>query len=312
MLGPYARLLEHCEPFLIAREDIRADLNADPLGISIEPDHIIDPQQQRFGTLVRMLRLLDQLTFGPFGMEMPPWVFYDCAVMPGAIFGLALPAAELEPWARGAMQVPDGYNGMVPISQFIAIPMLEGWRAGPDRPPTSWNVYTLESINQVSPGFAPAGVLRLTLALGLSVFPIEKLYATVQWRSPKLSSYADLGPLEILTAYTPAHSLPRTTSLRAHIGPRTVEHLLTAPRFHPTAPAANALLDIDDVAALRLLQRDLERGARAWLVGRPSHTGPRVHVPIHRVAPGGDTAPQAEVRTGAGYATSAHDAGANT
>jgi hypothetical protein len=37
-----------------------------------------------------------------------------------------------------------------------------------------------------------------------------------------------------------------------------------------------------------------------------------VHVPIHRVAPGGDTAPQAEVRTGAGYATSAHDAGANT
>ncbi len=282
-LHHYAPILDRCTPFLIAHAGILPDLNRDPAGVAIPDDHIVDPQHMRHGDFLAMLRLLDQLTFGPFGMEMPPWVFYDCAVMPGAVFGLAIRAAELEPWALEAVRVPPGYQGLVPISQFIAIPMLEGFAdAAPDEPPSSWLLYTCESINQVSPGFGPAGALRLTLALGLQVFPIRRLVGTCQWRSEKLSAYADLGPLELLTAYTPGHSLPRTLSYRIDVDETSIAALLTSPRVHPRAPAPNALLDVDDVDALRGLQADLEAGGSAWIVGHPLVDGPRVQVPLHR------------------------------
>jgi hypothetical protein len=228
-----------------------------------------------------MLRLVDQLTFGPFGMDMPSWVFYDCAVMPGAVFGLGIRSSRLEPWAREAMKVPAAYDGLVPISQFIAIPVLSGF-AGHRATPRSWLLYTLESMNQVSPGMAPVGVLRLTLALGLQVFPIEELFGTTQWRSPRLHAYVDLGPLELVTAYTPAHSLPRTLSFRLDLRPEHVTSLLATPHLHPETPAANDSVDVDDIQALVALQRDIEAGDRVSIVGHPVAEGPSVRVPLYR------------------------------
>ena len=158
----YQKALQHCQPFLIAGDTLRGDLNLTPGGLEIPTQNQMHPQHRRHAEFLRMLQLLDRLTFGPFGMEMPSWVFYDCAVMPGAVFGLAMPAATLEPWAREALQVPADYTGLIPVSQFIAIPMLQGFAAG-QQVPNTWLVYTLESLNQVSPGIGPAGLLELTL-----------------------------------------------------------------------------------------------------------------------------------------------------
>ena len=91
----------------------------------------------------------------------------------------------------------------------------------------------------MSPGIAPAGTLKVTLALGLQVFPIKTLYGTTQWRSPKLQVYADLGPLELVTAYTPAHSLPRTLSFRLPLHDLQHNTVLASPRVHPAAPPPN-------------------------------------------------------------------------
>jgi hypothetical protein len=237
------------------------------------------------------MQLVDRLTFGPFGMEMPSWVFYDCAVMPGAVFGLAMRAANLEPWAKGALKVPDGYDGLVPLSQFIAIPVLAGFQpdiaipvpstiAHADAAPESWLLYTLESLNQVSPGIAPAGLLPLTLALGLEVFPIRELYGITQWRSPKLMPYADLGPLELTSAYTPAHSLPRTLSFRVRPTPQSIRNLLTWSPTLPDAPRPTLLLDVDDLGQLIDVQRRIEQGERIHLVGHPTRHGPTVIAPL--------------------------------
>lgn len=281
MLSQYAQILDQLEPFLIAGDGIAQDLDLCPAGIAIAAANIFHPQHRRHAAFLDMLQLVDRLTFGPFGMEMPSWVFYDCAVMPGAVFGLGVRAHRLEEWARAAMKVPDDYEGLVPVSQFIAIPMLAGF-AGHDRPaPGTWLLYTLESLNQVSPGMAPAGTLKLTCALGLRVFPIETLYGISQWRSPKLEEYADLGPLELVTAYTPAHSLPRTLSFRLQLREVHLTSLLVSPRVHPEAPVPNALLDVDDVDALKKLQRELEAGRRVFIVGHPMTHGPHVLVPLH-------------------------------
>lgn len=299
MLYNYASVFERCEPFVIAHRGFVGRLPREVAGVAIPAANVIDPQARKNAEFLGLLRLLDTLCFGPNGMPMPSWVFYDCAVMPGGFFGLGIRARQLEPWCLEAMKVPAGYTGLVPISQLIAIPMLAGFLAqsgassatatasaasalpAPSTPHT-WLSYSLESINQVSPGFAPAGVLKLTLALGLQLFPIHTLYATTQWRSHKLATYVELGPVELVTAYTPAHSLPRTCSFRIDVGAMKLETLLAGPAVHPAAEPPNDWVDPDSEAELRALQRDIEGGSVVHLVGKPQVFGAQIRIPIHR------------------------------
>ncbi|HEX7841134.1 MAG TPA: hypothetical protein VF469_26835 [Kofleriaceae bacterium] len=285
MLYRYARILDHCEPYLIATDLIASELNAAPLGVRVPTENRINPQHRRHAEFLQQLRLMDTLCFGPSSLEMPPWVFYDCAVMPGAVFGLGTRRADLEPWALEAMRVPANYDGLVPLSMFIAIPMLPGHdplSRAPGTPPSTWLVYTLDSMNEVAPGIGPAGLLHLTLALGLRVFPIRTLYATTQWRNPKLAHYVELGPLELATAYTPAHTMPRTLTFRTPIDEERLASLLMRPATHPLAPPANVVVDVDDVANLRQIQRELESGVRYELVGAPEARGTYVQAPMVR------------------------------
>lgn len=282
MLFNYAPILDVCEPFLIAHPGIVDVLNLQPAGIEIPKANVFDPLQQRHAELYKLLRRLDQLTFGPFGMQMPSWVFYDCAVMPGAFFGLGMRAHHLEDWALEALEVPADYKGLVPVSQVIAIPMLGGF-SDAAAVPHSWLMYSAESINQVSPGVAPAGVLKLSLALGLRVFPVQTLFGTTQWRSQKLDTYVDLGPFELVTAYTPAHSLPRTLSFRIDVEPMHLITLLAGPRIHPSAAPPNAFIDPDSPDDLKALQSEIEDGMQVFVVGHPAYYGSQVRVPLHKV-----------------------------
>jgi len=280
VLHSYARILETCEPYLVATRLIADRLGTTPLGVEIPAANRFDPQVVASAAFLSVLRRYDAVTFGPFGMQMPQWVFYDCAVMPGAVFGLGTRASLLEPWAREALGLPPDYDGLVPLSAFIAIPMLEGaTERRDDAPPPSWLVYTLHSINAVSPGIGPEGLLELTFALGLRVFPIKTLYGVSQWRNPRLGVYAGLGPLELMTAYTPAHSLPRTLCFRAPVASVALDSLLVGPS---NAPAPNAFLDVDDVPALRRLQTEIEEGVRYDLVGPPQTRGTYVLAPLFR------------------------------
>ena len=79
----------------------------------IDPELHFDPMKLRSGPFLNILQHLDELTFGAIGMTMPRWVFYDCAEVPGGIFGFARPAAELDEWVLRALNVPADYDGMV-------------------------------------------------------------------------------------------------------------------------------------------------------------------------------------------------------
>ena len=268
MLEQYRRILDTCEPYLVITRRYRSLVSMRPLGIEIAAANVVDPHDVGSAAFLSLVQRMDDLIHQPVGMKMPRWVFYDCAEMPGAIFGFGRRARALPGWVRAAVGVDDGYDGLVPLSNLILIPML---------PPGAFLSYSLCSVNEVCPGGAPASLRLVTKALGLKVFPVRRLFGTTQWCSPTLGIHARFGPLDLLSAYTPAHSLATTLTFRIDVDERRVEQALVG---GPSLSPGTFLLDADDEAAMRRIQVDIEAGARYRVVGQPIAAGALTLVPL--------------------------------
>ena len=282
----YRRLLDSYEPYLIARPGVLTDLDREPLGIPIRDEAVFDPQRVSASVFVNLVKRLDEMAYGPVGLSMPDWVFYDCGVMPGAVFGFARPATELPLWARRVLQVPDGYAGLCPVSLFICIPMVGR---------ESTLVYTLCSVNQVAPGAAHQGLWRTTLAAGSKAFKLRTLVHAIQWRSPQLALFAGLGPLELMTAWTPAHDNPATCTFRVRTDDAARERLLRGDLVG--AEGIHRYLDADDPQAMQELQAEIEDGLRVAVVGPEEIRGAETRVPLGLLDADGDL----EAEDGAGF-----------
>lgn len=269
-LSPYERILSGYQPYLVARPPVLEAIDRAPLGIQIPSTNLFDPQHTDGRTFINLVKKLDALTFGPMGLTMPDWVFYDCAVMPGAVFGFACPVETVDPWVRRVLEVPDDHTGLVPVSVFIAIPMAH-------REATL--VYTLCSVNQAAPGSAPEGLWRLTLAAGTAALGREEIVATVQWRSPRLGLFSGLGPLELLTAWTPAHDNPTTCTFRCTVDEEARGRLLRADIRDVVD--VQRYLDADDQSAMRQLQGEIESGLYVAIGGPAEIRGSETRIPLH-------------------------------
>ena len=270
-------LLTELTPYVVAAPFNRPLLDLAPFGAS--PATVIDPTKLESASFLDLLHRLDGLTFGPEGMPMPKWVFYDCAEIPGAIYGLACPAERLWPVARALFQVPVGYTGLVPLSMNIAIPMQ------------TRGVWFGHNLASAGPALRTAGLqdvdLRglgsLTKGLALRCFGAQTFWGATQWLSKALFIHVKFGPLRLATAWTPAHSERETltygfdvtdASLRASMGDPTV----VLPRMDP-----DFWLDGYDTTAMRDLQDRIEAGERFVIPAAPKHTPGAVHVPIAQV-----------------------------
>ncbi len=277
MLTHYKRALKGCRPYLLATSPVAPLLEYAPLGVDLRTNGLLlDPQKRINEEFLHLLQNLDRLAFGALGLHMPKWVFYDCGVMPSAVFGFCGPADSLEPWVRRTLEVPSNYKGAVPLSIFIAIPTLEDG---------AWFTHTLCSLNQVCIGAAPAGLDVLSLALGVRVLRAKTLYGINQWRSDRVGTLSSFGPLRVLTAYTPAHSMKRAFTWRLELQRFLVEAAVIKPGTSPAAPPATHLLDVDDVDGLIALQREIEAGGQCDIVGPPITRGSIVQMPIRRELP---------------------------
>ncbi len=269
MLQYYRRILDDCEPYVIARQALWGGLDLAPLGVEVPVGNVFDPQRVAHGPFMQLVGRLDELTYGPLALNMPSWVFYDCAVVPGAIFGFARRAAALPPWARKTLRVPDDYEGLVPVSMFIAIPMAHR---------KAQLVFTLCSLNEVAPGAAPEGLWRLTLAAGTAALAVDVMVGTVQWRSPQLGLYATLGPLKLLTAWTPAHDVRETATFYVQVDDEARGRLLRGDLV--PSSEAERFVDADDLGALRALQSEVEEGVDVWVIGPAEIRGSDTRVPL--------------------------------
>ena len=269
LLTYYQRVLDTCEPYLIARPPVLEVLDRSPFRVPIPDTNIFDPQRVAGGRFIQLVKHLDELAYGPVGFSMPDWVFYDCAVMPGAVFGFARRAADVPLWVRRVLGVPADHDGLVPMSMFTAIPMV-GREAA--------LVYTLCSINQVAAGAAPEGLWRLTLAFGTRSLGFSRMVATTQWRSSQLGLYSGLGPLELITAWTPAHDNPATVTFSVTTDAYARERLLRGDIIGPEG--VHRYIDADDYEAMKALQAELEAGARIAVAGPAEIRGSDTRIPL--------------------------------
>lgn len=270
MLGRYARIPETCQPYFVLSGLHQELVEMVPFGVAVPPQNVFDPLDLGSADFLTLVQRLDDLVFVPIGMEMPRWVFYDCAEMPGGIFGFGRPADQLDGWLRNTLRVPADYHGLVPLSAIIMIPMLE--------PGTGLN-YSLVSVNQTCAGGGPAGLKLFTAVLGLAAFRFAQVVATAQWRSSSLKVHARFAPLDLLTAWTPAHTLPATATFRTRI---SLERLAAAIGSEPVTGEPTMWLDADDRPTMRALQGELEEGAEIQIVGPPVIDGAIVRVPLVR------------------------------
>jgi len=268
-------LLERLEPFVVATRENRVHLDLAPFGLVVASEHVLDPLHTSSAPFLELLRRLDTLTFGPEGMPMPRWVFVDGAELPGGIAGYGCPVEALSPNARKLMQPPDDYSGLVPLSMFIAIPTHERG---------TWLGHNLASMAPQLLGDGLAGLGGLTKATGLSVYRATRQIGVTQWASRALYIHTRMGPLELLTAWTPAHSEAWSLTYRVDLDREALWHLARDPRGMVPRPEAEEWIDSEDHDAMQRLHDRLEAGERWCIPGSPEPVAPgRQRVPICRV-----------------------------
>lgn len=206
----------------------------------------LDPRRLADAAFFDLARTLDRVGWAaPLSRERPSWVFYDCALMPGAFFGLALEAAHLPDVTRAELGVPNGYLGLAPITMLALIPTLDGYDL----------VQSLAAIDL--PDQSADALAVTTLIDGLRALGVRTLTAALPWRSHMLSRFLAVGALRLRTAWTPAHDEVRTVTFS-----------VTVTQDSADVTGGHAFrIDPDDDATLTALQRDLERGAAMSIVG---------------------------------------------
>ena len=265
-------LLVRLVPFLVAAPENRARFDLTPFGVEIA--EWFDPLRLASMPFLDVLKRLDQVTFGPVGMPMPRWIFVNGAELTGGVVGFGVPRSRVPEATAVLLRVPRTYQGLVPYSMFVATPTYAGGE---------WLGHNLASLNAAVDDPSLRGLGGLTKAVGLKVFRARTQVGVTQWGSRALRVHGRLGPLEFLTAWTPAHSEPWSLTYRAGITEASLRHLARDPGGRVEPRAATDWVASDDHPQMQSLQAELEHGARFAIVGIPVSTPGGQRVPIRRL-----------------------------
>ncbi len=198
---------------------------------------------------------LEAKAFGPSGMAMPRWVFYDCAIVPGFVAGFAHRTATLPESVKRMLTVEEG-DEWTPLSLFIIIPTMS--KRG------EWVAHNLCSVNSlVDKQDQFYGIGFLSKAFGLWYANVKTCCGMTQWTSPAVRLHAHYGDFEVLTAYTPVHSYSRTLTYRVNVDTKIWPTFFTKKLrdgFHLGHTAAGFEVDPVNEISLKDFQRRLERG----------------------------------------------------
>ena len=273
----YQAVVEACEPYLVASFlGAAAQPRPGPPGVRLGALHHLDPHRAANAPFLTLLQRLDEKNYGPVDMALPRWAFYDCGEVPGGLFGFARPVQRLPQSLRDAIGIQPGYRGLVPLSMLLAIPMLR---------PGEWHVYGLCSVDEAA-AEALQGLRLVTLAVGLTVLGVQRAYGAAQWRSSELAAHGRFAPLELLTAWTPAHSHPDTLTWRFEVSPKRVAAALADGPGSAGGQRNASWVEGDDETALRALQARIEVGQRFQITGPPRWggvEGSQARVPLREV-----------------------------
>ncbi len=263
---PLRAALRVCRPYVVAPRSHWDDLDLEPLGVRVPDSLRIDPTRLASERFITWIERLDAQTFGPQAMAMPRWVFYDCSEWPSALFGLAARPDAVSPALREVFGVSQGERVWIPITLHVAIPTVH---------PGEFFEHNVGSLGHA---IGIRGLGTYTKAIGCRLLRARSLVGAAQWTGKALGMHLRFGPLELLTAYTPAHSYPRTLTYRHATDLDTLARVVSG----EPAPEREATrkIKIED-RSLKALQRQIEKGrGRYVLAGRLIETRSGLYAPI--------------------------------
>ena len=260
----YRMILEHCEPFVVTYPGNHGALDLEPFGLRISSERIYDPTRLHSRGVIDGLHHLDGFSFGGQEMLMPRWVLFDCGEFPGIVFGFGRLAKHLTEDLRRAYDVvaPERDESFVPLSMWVAIRCAEDG---------SWFGHNLSSSNYTAKARPLPGLGTLTKIFGVRLARVQRQYGATQWTSTSLNIHLALGSMELLGAYTPAHTHAETFTYRVDIE----DARLTAPLqrgWVRETEGGDRYVDSDDPGAIRELHGEIEAGRRFRLVRVESRT----------------------------------------
>ena len=248
---------ENIRPYILAREENRSqsvgDKGSDFHWFSNLPTLVRNPLYIQELEFCDLIMDIEGRAFHGSNMAMPRWVFFDCAVMPGFVAGFAHRTQTLPEAIKHVFGKPI-QGDWVPLSLFITIPTTQ---------PGVWVAHNLTSINSLlskKDRFYSLGFL--TKAFGLWYGGISTLFGMTQWENLALKLHSYYGNLEILTAFTPVHSHPRTVTYSCDVDPYVWERFFTkrlCSRFKEQFKYAGFDVNPKDREHLLNLQRKIEK-----------------------------------------------------
>ncbi len=266
----YHKILEHAEPYVLAFPGNMKHMDLCPWGIQIEEGNQYSCIELKNSRFYDLLHSLDGLAFGPKGMPMDKWVFYDCGEMPGGVCGFGVRADKLDDSALKEFKIDKDYKGLIPISMYIAIPMMSG----------EWFGHNLSSANRVLETPLP-GLGLFTKAFALKVFQIQIMLGATQWDSSALHIHLQLADMELLSSYTPAHSFNNTMTYKSiYMEEDLIRALNGTPR---KAQSWDYLHPAEDEEFSRKIQERIENGERFKIVGRPQVEDGKTVYPVEQI-----------------------------
>lgn len=266
----YRTVLDTCDAFIISNPANWSALDLSPFGVPVANEHRFDATRLSSRDVVDGLHHLDAITFGDQDMLMPRWVLFDCGEFPGIVFGFGRRSKDLPEAARKAYHVQDRDDAFVPLSMWVAVRCAEEG---------AWFGHNLSSANQILKGDdALPGLATLTKVVAVKLTRATKQYGATQWSSSSIGLHLRLGAMELLSAYTPAHTHPETFAYLIEVDD---EQLVSSLRkdWKASAVAGDRTLAADDASGIRQLHAELEEGARWQLLRAERRDGPqRLHL----------------------------------
>jgi len=230
----YHHIVNELTPFVYAYEENvkEFDLNAFSSSKVIQ----FSPFKHEDLEFFNLLKVLDKNSFQESGMGMDNWVFLDCAIMPSAIIGFAIHSSKASLEILETYNIDKSYNGFIPLSMFIAIPMV---RKG------YWFAHNLSSSNSFLKDKLK-GLGLLTKAMGIKILKIKNLMGATQWGNHSLKVHTRLAKLKLESAHTPIHSHPDSIIYSCEFHPGDIENALTK----KGQSVSNHKIDINDKDAI--------------------------------------------------------------
>ena len=192
MLNKYHLLLNKLEAFVVCDHSTwKLYFEGTKLPFSIK---YFNPLHQESADFINKIIKMDQMSFGQAAMAMEKWVLFDCAMIPGFVFGFYLKGTDLTANDLAVCEIES--SDIYPVSMYIAIPNADK---------KTWFGHNLCSLNgKIEHDLSGLGLM--TKAFALEVFKISCLKGATQWSSHALSLHARFGDLKINSALTPSHS----------------------------------------------------------------------------------------------------------